>query len=395
MTCSSSHDPFGHLAKAAQLAVSALALTACGAEPMPSEEAFKDLARSYQHLHGSESSTTTICSEELLPLPNGDVQTVIEQYDFELLQRELEANPEVAYHSGVTQLETCDDARAYMAFHQQLMESLEPEEEPEQEPEASADAVAVTSQELKGGTLLAAERGMVKFSWVDNRGVRQHVCSGFLFSSRVMVTAAHCLAQRTGAMSVDVHYFDRGAGGQRKIAAQGVDVLQFHQHPDWKGGTDTPNDVGIIVRADAWPGTGPIDYLPILWGSPGVMRTMTAFGSGYESFEGSTIGRLRTANWGVSSNENNRYLITRPESSRLCQGDSGGAGTFFMSGGRTAVTVHANGEMYRGDHCVCKGCKARHAVVTPLIVNWIRGKLPMSCIWTTDTSLQQSFVKCQ
>jgi len=336
----------------------------------------------YQHLEGDPNTVMTVCGRREIPRPGSTPLVDIEQYDLDLLQREARSNPAVAARAGVNEVRTCADARAYMAEYQRTVEADLPVTEV-----PATSQVGSVQEALKGGTLISSARGMVS---LDDGG-----CSGFLFAGQVIITAAHCLPGRSGTDVWNIDYFDPDTGGQRRIASHS-NKLRYLQHPNWKGGTDAHYDVGIIVSSSTWSNTTSKDYLPVLWGDARVVDTLTIFGSGWENFAGTNTGRLRVGEFGVSSVEDSLYIVTRSSGDRICKGDSGGAGTFNMQGGRTAVTVNSNGEFEsKSDLCVCKGCKARHAIVTPLIVNWIRDQVTMDCIWTPDLALQQSYVNCE
>jgi hypothetical protein len=148
-------------------------------------------------------------------------------------------------------------------------------------------------------------------------------CSGTLILPRVVVTAAHCFP----AGPADVF--------ETEGFSTAVDATMIHS--EWTGGS-SPNDIALLLLRDPAPfNVASFDDAPAVVGSQALV-----VGFGLTGENANDTGTRRSGTVRIDSLGD--MLVTRPDPSTVCPGDSGGA---LFDGGRligvTSGTETCNG----------------------------------------------------
>ncbi|KAF9952392.1 hypothetical protein BGZ72_006319 [Mortierella alpina] len=149
-------------------------------------------------------------------------------------------------------------------------------------------------------------------------------CTGFLVGPQTIITAAHCLGDRTHTGIV--------VGGTKFKVGKSVTALEYVPHPEYNSTRDT-NDIGLIFIKEKVKGP----YAKIRGGSyPKAMSKITAAGFGYIDNKGTEPKGLNKVNLNVARSKACKdsfpdfdkktqfCTLPNPLGHSVCGGDSGG-----------------------------------------------------------------------
>ena len=187
-----------------------------------------------------------------------------------------------------------------------------------------------------GGENENGELAAVAITSVNLDG-EQSLCTGTLVTPRVVLTAAHCVAQLSrDGMSIStgsarhVSVFD----GEREIHRVGVADSVFHA--EWNDSNlQTGVDIGLIYLQDALP----LEPIP-LDDSPADGRVgQTGKIVGFGRTENDTVGRKKSTTMRVEEFFRQQFLLKSSDARHrsACNGDSGGP-LYLETGGQKVVS---------------------------------------------------------
>ena len=318
----------------------------------------------------AESGPRTLCTS----------RGVDEWISFGLLNAQIAANPGLPARTGIAHVETCEQAHA----HVQAVNALEEDGAPvDPFPGEASEGVALTPY-VKGGTASSGYRGMV---WLS--GGLSTKCTGWLLNSKVVVTAASCVAygSSTGVKDLSVTYFDPDTGSKR-VLTDGEEPLQVRLHGGWTGDyDDAAKNLAVVVRKDGWKNVQAKDFLRIFEDTLSDINPVRMWGAGYDTFSGTGFGDLEWLDKDIEWYGSEHYFVTGGPKGRLCQGDTGGPSIVSLDGVLAVTGVHASWETSSaGNLCAKKHGKMRDVRFTPSNVGWLReaagdalGTGPISC----------------
>jgi V8-like Glu-specific endopeptidase len=293
-----------------------------------------------------------------------------EWYQFGLLNRRLDESVELRQATGLTRVDSCEDARAFVDAEHTLLESqpslkVLPPGMPVPEAQPDADGVGKTSQAIVNGT--KAYKNSVVWYNTDAGG-----CTGTLISPYAMITSAHCIPSASlntdtngdnikdaGIASFWVNY-DRdptltpGSACLTRAAPQSTtglcggndfQAMIVHIHPGWGGGA--ANDIAVVMHlfTGPWrsPANGTHHYAIVNGGGLDREHNFTAWGAGGDRSDPNTLNINENGEWetGVLNSGVTRTDVDKPNVDwmgawhfisdsknsggvRMCNGDSGG-----------------------------------------------------------------------
>lgn len=188
---------------------------------------------------------------------------------------------------------------------------------------------------LNGAPCAAENSSVVLLNMRSTDGNGLGACTGTIVATRVILTAAHCLDEGVGVVSVWL--------GPPTVP---VDAESFTFYPNYRFNVPDLFDVGVVVMAQNLP-RRPFALLTSREGRVGETAVLVGWGRD----QGDVPATLRAGSTTLSS-VSTTFLQTRfaPPSSSICAGDSGGpillqeGGTWAIAGITSATSTSACNE---------------------------------------------------
>ena len=222
--------------------------------------------------------------------------------------------------------------------------------------DGGGEQVGQTGHEIVGGTIDTGHPAVAELN-IDVRDVFGKVytkyssCTGTLVSSRVLVSAAHCVAGHVlkdprgfpdlkivGAHAYFGTYADKATDAEFKV------VQEAHAHPSYDGTVASPYDISVWVLAD------PVDIAPVPFAQAALPATVvgsnvTSVGFGKtQSTDGFSLGEKRSVVTTISAlSADGKHFDHGKAGSSTCQGDSGGPELLKISGVETIIGITSYG----------------------------------------------------
>lgn len=163
-------------------------------------------------------------------------------------------------------------------------------------------------------------------------------CSGTLISPRVVLTAAHCLAEFGSAQG---HSFFLGTNANDLQSGTTIEVTQLIPHAQYSGDGDS-YDIGVVRLAADAP-VAPSMFNTQTMDDTFVGKTPLFVGYGVTSGQGSDAGTKRSVTVPITSFEADGFRYAS-DATGTCFGDSGGPAFLQVGGNLTVIGVTSWGD---------------------------------------------------
>jgi V8-like Glu-specific endopeptidase len=201
--------------------------------------------------------------------------------------------------------------------------------------------LASRSDEILAGTADAVSTSVFFVISTFNNG-KMGFCTGTLITSRVILTAGHCVdPSREGAESVVVRVMNQ-PNDQMLMMSDLRNVAQIRRHPNYSG--QGANDLALLQLETAISGVTP-ELLVRTPPSSYVGQAIRVVGYGRTSPSGpSDTGTRRTVNTTIARSMPETFEFGQAGSLGICAGDSGGPSFWRSPDGMNRVAgVHSYG----------------------------------------------------
>ena len=188
-------------------------------------------------------------------------------------------------------------------------------------------AVAEHPQAVTNGSNDAGDPGVVALLQGSTL-----VCTATLVAPRLILTAAHCLAD--GAMPT-VYFGSTPGDGAPRLAISAV-----RRHPSFDAAQPT-NDIAMALLADPAPASATAAPLPAAPPAAGAMLRLVGFG---RTSAGDTTAPRKRVGTATLSSLTATELAFLPSPSQTCEGDSGGPAFATAGGVESIVGVTSSGD---------------------------------------------------
>lgn len=313
---------------------------------------------------------------------SGAQEVQYERYDFEALNAELQARPELARTAGIDTVQTCEQAR-HVAEARLYVEELAMVKDP------------IAALEVPWPTEVRDGGAGVRNIWQGDASGDQRIlllqfplslgspgdaaggspaasCSSIAISPRHLLTAAHCIPPAaTTYWRASVLRATASGTNKGDPVWLGNYRIRIYQHPGWSGTGDTGDDVALLsmerqcvtnqerdaeTLCTGAPYERDTEDLFRLWiGNLGAGTSMQIKGWGTSSRYSNTATKLRYGDGGAHITLDwvgpRHYFTDDEDHGLICKGDSGGPSIMDLDWTDYAAGITSNFQNYNDQLC--------------------------------------------
>lgn len=296
--------------------------------------------------------------------------------------------------------------------------------EPYVETQVGESSQAVMTDEP--GNILVGYAGVVELRFHSGTrpnnptcsGVGAPLCTGWMMSSRVIVTSAHCLdAAHTGSNldNIEITYMRPGFGRDCSVLSSG-DLVSATPSPFWGGdsisfggyllpkqSSKVRHDIAVIVANESWRGTTHEDYFRVFNDdiSEGDWIDVYGMGNRFNTVSETSFNRVRAVHRQVSDtwydNSDLYFVSENGQTERVCAGDSGAPVVRRVNDVDLVAGSHSRSTRDDDEYCGTAGTNTYHEKLTwdsSDDLSWILSETSESCQGYYPTGTKNNYFRC-